>query len=469
MNKLKSTCTLFLLLLTTWVGAQEANLFYFSSGIPQAVYLNPAMHNAESKIVLGVAALNGFYGNLNSDVTFSDMFTNDPITGKTSLDLNSMFSQINGDGGIDESFSLPLLFLGYNNGRNHYYFSASEKQPLSLYFNDDLITLLQNGNAQYAGKTLKAQLDLSIYHYGEYAFGYSRDFLENKLTVGVTAKLLFGKGALKSDNVNMAFYTSPNFEGITITGQGGVYVSGPYQVENGGNTLSDLRFSSDFSAGSYFTNHSNPGFGFDIGVRYQVNPRIGIAASVTDLGGINWKNQTTGFSFSGEFDWIGTDISDVIISSNSTDDFSNLTDSVGGAFTLNTSNSEFRTKLPTKLYVGGTFKVNDKLNVGVINKVRFNETGTTTNMFMVTANSRLTEKFGLTGSYAITRGSYDNLGLGLMVRTGFVQVILGTGNIIRLISIDKAKYTSVRFGVNFLFGKIPDRDAVIGNKINESL
>ena len=150
-------------------------------------------------------------------------------------------------------------------------------------------------------------------------------------------------------------------------------------------------------------------------------------------------------------------------------DFENLGDSLTNAFTLDSENATFTTKLPTKLFVGGTFKVNEKLDIGVLNKVQFSEAGSTTNMFMLSANSHFSNKLSITGSYAVTKDSYDNLGLGIAVRAGFAQFVLGTGNVFRLFSIDKAKYTSVRFGINFMFGKLQDQDAIIGKNVKESL
>lgn len=433
--------------------AQEANIFYFTPNIPQAVKLNPAKHNAQRKVVVGVAAINGFYGSLNSEASISDIFVNNSESNKTVFNIDKLSDAINGDGEIYQQFSVPLLFFGYNAGKNHYHFSISEREPLSLYFTDELLKILKFGNAPYAGQTTEVRLDMQLFHYGEYAFGYSRDFMENRLTVGATMKVLFGKSAINADNLKLSIYTQPDGEYIDLSGHGGLFFAGPF--ESSENTLRSISFNSDQSISSYFTNHKNPGFAIDLGATYQLNPKINVAASVTDLGAINWKKQVTGYNLTGQFTWQGVDVSDAF---NREPDIEEeliaLTDSLENAFDFNDENTVFKTHLTTRLYLGGSMQVNDILNIGVVNRVSFHPTHNITNMFMLTANANFNDVLSLTGSYAVTASSYDNFGIGIGVRAGFAQFILGTNNVHQLLTTEKAKYTSVRFGVNFLFGEL---------------
>lgn len=433
--------------------AQELNVFYFTPNIPQAVYLNPAKHNTQRKVVVGIAALNGIYGSVNSDASLSDVLSIEAETNKTTLNIEKLGKAINGDGEINQQFSVPLLFLGLNFKNNHFYFSASEKQPLSIYFTDDVLKIIKNGNAPYAGQTTEAQLDMQLFHYGEYALGYSRDMLDKKLTVGATMKFLFGKGAIKADNIKLGVYTHPDGDYIDLSGTGGLYFSGPF--DNAGNTLDELQLNEDISATSYLTNHTNPGFAVDLGATYQVNPKINIAVSVTDLGSIKWEKQVSGYNLTGAFNWQGVDVSDGFTNQpNISEELLNLADSLGNSFTFNSDNSAFKTQLTTKLYMGGSLQLNDMLNLSVVNRVSFHPTKNVSNMFMLSANANFGNILSLTGSYAVTNGSYNNFGMGLGVRAGFAQFILGTNNVYQLFYLDEVKYASIRFGVNLMFGKI---------------
>lgn len=454
MNKAFVTISLFFIPL--FLKAQELNVFYFTPNIPQTVYLNPAMHNTQRKVVVGLAGINGFYGSVNSDASINDVLSINAETNKTTLNIDKLGSAINGDGEINQHFSVPLLFFGLNLKNNHFFFSASEKQPLNIFFTDDLLQILKNGNAPYAGQTSEAQLDMQLFHYGEYAFGYSRDLMDKKLTVGATMKFLFGKGAIKADDIRLGIYTHPDGDYIDLTGKGGLYFSGPF--DNSTNDLDGLALDEDMTATSYLTNHTNPGFAIDLGATYQVNPKIDVAVSVTDLGAIKWENQVVGYNLTGNFKWQGVDVSNGFIKQpNISEELINLTDSLSNSFAFNPDNSSFTTKLTTKLYMGGSVQVNDILKLAVVNRVSFYPTNSVANMLMLSANANFNDILSLTGSYAVTNGSYDNFGLGLGVRAGFAQFIIGTNNVYQLLNLDKTKYASVRFGVNLMFGKITEQ------------
>lgn len=436
--------------------SQEINVFYFTPNIPQAVSLNPAKHNTQRKVVVGVAAINGVYGSVDSDASIGDVLSINAETNKTILNIDKLGKVINGDGEINQQFSVPLLFFGLNLKENHFHFSISERQPLSMYFTDDLLKIIKNGNEPYAGQTTETQLDMQLFHYGEYALGYSRDLLDNKLSVGATMKFLFGKGAIKSDDIRLGIYTHPDGDYIDLSGSGGLYFSGPF--ENSNNTLDELSIDNEASAGAYFTNHSNPGFAVDLGATYQVNPKINVALSVTDLGAIKWKNQVAGYRLTGDFKWQGVDVSNGFVEQpNISEELISLADSLTNSFTFNPDNSTFKTQLTTKLYMGGSIQFNEILNVAVINRVSFYPTQNISNMLMLSANANFNNILSLTGSYAITNGSYDNFGIGLGVRAGFAQFILGTNNVYQLINVDRTKYASIRFGVNLLFGKLDEK------------
>lgn len=454
----------------TLLKAQEADIFYYNPFIPQAVHNNPAMHNAQRKVVIGLAGFSGFYGDLSSDASISDMLY---ITdeGTTTFDFAYLAGNLDGDGAFDETFNLPLLFFGLNLDRNHFYLSLNEKQAFSGFMNQELVAFLDQGNAPYVGRTISPEMDMTLYQYSELALGYSRDFMDDKLHVGVALKGLFGKAALKSQNVRMDIYTHPDLEWVDFTAKGSILAAGPigFEVEEGGEYIEDINFTSDFSP-SYFTNFSNPGFGIDIGATYQVNPKIGVAASITDIGSINWKGDGSGVEFGGLFKWQGADISNLF-----DEDFTfikngtSLIDSLKQSITVSEKQASFKTPLATKLYLGGTFTVNEKLELGVLNRVQFTGSGDTRNMFMLSANAAFSDVLSLNGTYAIAKDSYDNLGLGFAVRAGFAQFVLGTGNIINLMRWDKAKYTSVRFGINFMFGKLTDDKELLKEEIDESL
>ncbi len=458
-NRLIKAIACFVLLASTSVFAQEQSLYYFNPLVPQVVFENPALHNAQRKVVVGVAGLSGFHGELSTDANFSQLV--EKKDGYTQLDISRIADNITGDGEFDQSFSLPLAFVGLNLRQDHFFFSLRERENFSAFLDKDLVNFLAKGNSNYIGRTVRPEMDFTAYQYSEMVLGYSRDLLDNRLKVGASVKLLFGKAVLQSEGIKMNIYTDSDLEYIDFQGSGKLYAAGPIGFQLNGDAIDEMDITTDFS-GNYLTKMNNPGFGIDLGASYQINEKITVVGSVTDIGSIKWKNDNTGVTFDGLFKWQGTDISDIL-----EPDFSfqnaktNVLDSLMSEMKVQEAGGTFKTKLPTKIYIGGSMDVNEYLNLGIVNRVSFTSTGGTKNMLMISANSHFNDIISLTGSYAIAQNSYDNLGVGLAVRAGFAQFVLGTGNIINLIQWDKAKYTSVSFGINLMFGELLDDDAVL--------
>lgn len=454
---MKNTRSKYLILALFIIGsvamAQEASLFYFMPNVPQAAYLNPALHNTQNKVVVGIAPLNGFYGFINSELSYSDITSgNDPL------------KYFKSTGTIDEHFNIPLLFVGLNFRRDHFYFSASEKQPFNFAAGGTLADFFTSGNIP--GSDMTADINISGYQYGEYAFNYSRDFLDTKLTVGVTAKILMGKSAFVSEDVNLGIYTAPDADYLRFHGAGKLHVAGPF--ETSGDNLDNLEINGpdNFNISDYLTNTSNTGFAFDLGANYVINDKFRVAASLIDIGSIKWKDQTSGFNLDGEFTWEGADISDALKNTKKTDQLSNLGDSILNEFSLSSINEEFKTRLNAKLFIGGTYTLNEKLSFGALNKTQFNANGHPFNTFMLSANGNFNNILSLTGSYAISKNSYANVGLGMAVKAGFAQFMIGTGNLISLLALDKTKYTSIRFGMNFRFGHVKSKNDIIKQEVD---
>jgi hypothetical protein len=112
----------------------------------------------------------------------------------------------------------------------------------------------------------------------------------------------------------------------------------------------------------------------------------------------------------------------------------------------------FDMALPTKIYLGGTFAVNRNFNLGILDRI-YSNGGISKNTLTFSANALLGNFFSLTGSYSMIDDSYNNLGLGVALRLGFMQLYVVSDNLMALNDPAKAEFVSARFGMNFLFGR----------------
>ena len=61
----------------------------------------------------------------------------------------------------------------------------------------------------------------------------------------------------------------------------------------------------------YLTSPGNDAMSIDLGFEFMINRHLGFAASVTDIGWINWKNDSKSYQFDDQtFNYAGVDIRD---------------------------------------------------------------------------------------------------------------------------------------------------------------
>ena len=112
-------------------------------------------------------------------------------------------------------------------------------------------------------------------------------------------------------------------------------------------------------------------------------------------------------------------------------------------------------KIPTKIFLGGTYDLNHHINVGLLERY-FTSGDFRQNTLTVSANALLGKILSLTGSYSWIGNSLNNLGLGFALRLGAIQIYAVNDNILALIDPAKVEIINVRFGINLLFGRKND-------------
>ena len=458
-------CLILMVKLST-LSAQESTTLQFMKGMPQSDLLNPALHNDSSKVVIGLPGLSGFYFDFNSGFAINDLIHKGTgmLADSLVLDIDKFHGKLSSTNTVQQSFSMPLFYLGLQINKSFYSFGITEKEVSQFTFDKSIVTFLKDGNAPYLGQNFDlGSLKMNAFHYREYAFGYSREVIKNKLTVGAKVKALYGKFALQTERMNMKVETAADGSSLNLRSDMKINMSLPATLE-----YDSLGYLSGINTDKltlldYMMQKGNFGMAFDLGGVYQLTSKITLSASIVDIGSISFKKDVNSMTKISDYTWTGIDFSNSIDSINNPNYISpsklvsQETDKMKHSFLPRQSevkSDPFKVNIPIKYNIGGTYKINDKFNVGLLDRL-YKYGSISRNTMTLSGNAYFGDTFSLTGSYTMAGNTYNNLGLGLAIKEGFMQLYFVSDNILALADPSKARFVNARVGINFLFGRKP--------------
>ena len=426
--------------------AQQEQSLNFMTDTWQAHMTNPALLPSKKLSI----ALPSVYFNINSpDLVVNDLIVNE--NGSRNLYLNKLYAperpeltHLNGN--------VQVQTLGIA-------FPVTQKLSLSIYqagtanpsvtYRRDLAQLFFKGNADFLGKTV--------------AFGSSSNAdMRSEIGIGATYHLpIFTIGGrIKFHSGIAALFTESDKLDITFN-----------------QTDYSLKFKTDFSLISYSSDKiknirqpldvvnqglfsKNNGISFDLGGSMKLG-KIQLNASLIDIAGtINWKDNAKSYSSRGEYTFKGKDINDFNkffkIDSLSSQTFIDTLKKVVGLVET-TGGITHTQKLPMKLYLSGSYQLNDKVSLGAL---LYNESGGSTASqtgFAVDATVKAVDipkilkvRAGLT--YGLRNGKFNNLGAHITINAFKVfQVFAVTDNILTAFKPYDSNSANGRVGMGLVF------------------
>lgn len=454
---------IFCILLSTGMAsrAQETTTMHFMKGMPQSTLYNPALHNDSSAVFIGLPGLSGVYVGLNSDFAVNDLihYGTGNMSDSLIIDIDGFHNGLKDQNYFRQSMDVSLFHLGFRTRKSFISFSVNEKQSASIGFSKSFITFLKDGNGPHMGEFDLGDLDFSVWHYREFALGFSRELMNGRMSVGVKAKALFGKAALQTERLNFKVNTASDGSSVLLQTDMALDFSAPVTPEY---DESDFfkGFEDNFMADEYILGADNMGVAFDLGAVFKVTPKLLVTASVVDLGSIPFKTNVYNVKHQQSYSWEGLDFSNslddtkpgYISAGDMLDTEMDKLEAVVRPKRNEISSNSFTLSLPTKVFIGGTYALNNQLSFGLLDRLYLHN-GQTQNSLSLTANAMLGKFFSVTGSYSAISGTYDNLGLGIALRLGFLQFYMVNDNLLALADPAKAQFVNVRFGMNLLFGR----------------
>jgi len=457
--------------------AQHKQLLYDFQEIPQSILLNPGVETPY-KWYSGIPIVSGFSTSIGSSgIAAGDIFAND------GLDITDKIRArvINGMSANDEfSFTnqvevVNVGFRGKNNSENFYSFGAYNEFDFITYWPKDLAILAFEGNANELGRLydlshlkLRGEL-LNVYH-----FGVNRK-INDRLTMGVRGKLYSSIVDFNSSHNKGYFVTnigSNNLIENTIVADMELRTSGIKSVRDAardsekGNVKSTL-ISRGLLGG-------NLGLGADFGFSYYIDEQTVITGSVLDLGFIYHTKDLQNYTLKGSASNEGLIINvDNLFASNNF--WQDLIDDVEEDLPFENTTNNYITFRPTKLY--GSYRYNFKKqnpkgngrNCGCsykkpnnlrIKNMYLNSVGgqvyvinrpkgpqvSLTGFYQRKLGNFLTAK----ASYTVNKFSYTNVGLGVSIKAGFLNMYLMADNLLAYQNLANSQYASFQFGLNII-------------------
>jgi len=372
------------------------------------------------------------------------------------VDLPLLMKKVHKTTAIRNELRLDVLNLSFKSKNNSAVtVSLAERVLFGTTLPKDLFEFAINGNKPYmdegkAHNLSKLSFEMCAFH--ELGIGFATEFAE-KFSVGGRLKLLFGIANVSSNVGSLNLTTDPERYYITADAD--------FQLRKS-TTLFEYDIDGDsivtnMDIGKAFSSFGNFGVGLDLGFTYNITDKISVSIAATDLGFINWTQNSQVASAKGEYTFEGIELG---FSKDSTGKLrygpdttmlKNIADTIIDMFDMKVADKGYMTWLPSNVYLGATYQLNDKIGFGVlyrgeVYRKSYNQSLT------LSANSNINHWLSLHGSWSLINNTIMNVGMGFSARLGFITWYMVTDDVIGLIFPQKAKTINWRMGCNLTFG-----------------
>ncbi len=455
---MKKLILLFIFLSTSLIiFAQQDLTLYNTINISQSSRVNPS-HKADNKFYIGLPILSSNYFLLsNSSFTYHDFYkkrSDDSVT----LDINNTVNKLRKTNFLKTSFNTDLISFGFKMKKNYFTANITEHVNFAFLYSKDLINLIDKGNGPYIGQQLDfVKTGFDATHYRDYSIGWAYD-LNEKWTTGIRIKYLYGMENYSSTAGDFGLYTASDDYSLEVPTDVVINTSSPDNSEEGYEQFdtSDTGVRNK-NIKKYLLNKKNRGFAADLGATYKYNDTWKFSASIIDLGYIKWKEDLKNFkTVAGKYEFSGVDLIRFI--NDTTANLEAVLDSIGETFKTSETSDAYTTYLPTHVYLGANYNINEKSFAGALIHTEFFKK-TIQPSVTLSYNLQVGRHLSTSLSYSYLNHTFDNVGVGLAVNVGAVQLYTVTDNLIGLIAPLDARNSHIHFGFNLIFGRpFKDRD-----------
>ena len=451
---------------------QNKQILYDFNEIPQAIMVNPGVES-DFKWYAGVPILSGVsgYGGSNT-ATISDIFAADGLAINDKV-RDRLVNRLGPSDELSGNFQLEFLNVGFRSSNPDIFYSFGAYLELDniSYWPQDYAFLLFEGNANQLNRRFDlGDLSMRGSMVNVFHFGINKN-INKDLTIGARGKIYSGILDYNSTRNNGYLVNTEgqnNIFNTTLSADLSLRSSGFGDLDNAAendNTASAIMKRALFGG--------DLGLGLDLGFTYHLSERTVLTGSVLDLGFIYHSGDTQNYSLEGNVSAEGIEINILEEFGNLNRDFwQDLVDEVEELVPFDSNNSAYVTFRPTKVNaslrhdfgkpigtqencgcafttISSNAKTRYRNSVGVhafaINRPRGPKVAVSG--FYV---RRLGNIMALKASYTADKFSRTNLGLGVSLQAGPVNLYAMADNLLSYQNIAASNYASFQLGLNIL-------------------
>lgn len=442
-------------------GAQAQELTLpFMTDVFQSSFVNPAI-KPEHQVSVGFSGVGTVINDglkLEDAIAFPDAHT-------TVIKKDGLLGGLRDKGNLLHTAAGADFHVRFKLQNAFYWFAMREQASASLLYPKALFQLPFEGTQPFVGKALDlTDTRFKSMHYTEYMLGMSIE-LKN-WNIGGGLSLLKGISCASFDPTELKLEIDEKSWANTVGADVMFRCTGlPHEEGNPGKLAFKGSAMKDYLLNSFGS--KNTGFALRLGATYKFDDNLTFGVSAYDLGFINWK-QDLAYKLKGSFSvepldklnelirqgWgsLGTLLKDSLLQ-----DFKNsfkFDTIVGGG-------DQYRTWLDPKFTLSASYKLARRTSVGL-------QLGATiSHKFCPSVTLGVAQGLGrfflATANISYAYGTLQNFGAGLVVKPGPLQLFVAIDNYYPLLSNSAAltlHYTSVRAGINFVFGRVSEPDGL---------
>jgi len=418
---------------------------------------NPAFLDSPNKFTFSIFPLGGTSIGYNNQQTIKELVSKVASGLTTDQDYKDVLQSLANKSSFHQSIESSLLSFTYKTVYGSFNFRINENENFMTRINGNVSTFIIKEGIQSTEVNQSQYLPAQAMHYREYSLAYSTPTYRHRFKAGIRAKMYFGKSSFFSDISGIIQNDAGNY---FLRTSGKVNISAPeVKTTSNDGTSNSISLFTGSNVLDYMMNSNNRGFGFDLGFKYRLGPRLSFTMSMIDFGKISWKSNLNSKYMTGEYEIetpVVPSISETGVETiTKTIDQGSISESISSIFNLAYDHSEFTTTMPLSVYSGLSYRLNPKVQLNLLNRF-VSVPNMSYNTSSVTVSFDLNESLSVNAGYAIVGNSYNNIPLAVLFRKDFGQIFLGTDNLAAFLLPGLSDFAGFSFGTCFYIFKKRD-------------
>ena len=398
--------------------------------------------------------------NLGS-IRYNNLFETDEQGYPVTLTATRFVNSLAKNNYLGLNMSMEMFGFGFRVKKVFVTFDHRLRINGDIRYSKDLLGFPVYGNMAYVDEPADMNLSANISAYQE--FGISiRHEINDKMTWGIRPKLLSGLVNLSAPQLAIQMQTDPVNYALRMSYEASLRAASivPFTLTFDEKNGFNLDYSTNISdiTGNLF---KNLGAGIDLGFTYKPLPSLSVSASILDLGFISWKSSAT--QMSSVMNDAGHMYEDgaIVFSGLTPEDIQTiadggnvnaLLDTLARYFPLEvTPMSGYFTAIPMRVVLEGNYEFAKHHCVSAAAQLRFASKYVQPS-FTVAYDGCFFNTIDLCVAYTMQRKAFDNLGVALGLNLGYLNVYVGTQNIIAAINYKNASQLTATAGLVFNWG-----------------